>query len=237
MANKLKGLYGKSVTDQNGKIVLDFGATVPSDGGAGYAPGCLFIQTDGTDEATVWYANVGTASSCNFDAVDLNIAEAALLTGLTATSAELNRSADPTGRIVTTTATVLALTITQHAERVVLVDTNSTVANTVTLPVATGSGAKFTVINNIVQTQGTVVVAANGTDVMQGVCIAVDSTAGGGGDTFVTTASSDKVSMNLTTTGGLGGDMVEAWDKSANTWYVRVLTCGSGTLATPFSET
>lgn len=218
-------------------VLRAHGLTVPS-AVPGYARGCIFVHDDGADGSSL-YINNGSHTSCSFTPVpaDATMTILAALSTLTATAAELNRTADPSGRIVTTTATALSLTLTEHAERVVLIDTDSTVDNTFTLPVATGSGAKFTVVNNILQTQGTVVVAANGTDVMQGVCIAVDSTAGGGGDTFLTTATSDKVSMNLTTTGGLGGDMVEAWDKSANTWYVRVLTCGSGTLATPFSAT
>lgn len=159
------------------------------------------------------------------------------VSGLTATAAEINRSTDASARIVNSTATVLALTVTQHAERVVLVATNSTVANTFTLPVATGSGTKFTVVNNLAQTQGSVVFAANGTDVLQGICYALDSTAAADAMTFQTTASSDKVTLNRTTTGGLGGDMIEAWDKAANAWYVRVVINGSGSLATPFSET
>lgn len=154
---------------------------------------------------------------------------------VTATAAELNRATDISARVVTTTATALSLTITQHAERVVLVNTNSTVANTFTLPVATGSGAKFTVINNIQQTQGTVVVAANGTlDTFTGVALIGDTTAETAG-AFLTTATSDKLSMNRTTTGGLGGDQVELIDGAANVWTVRATLTGSGTLATPFS--
>lgn len=151
-----------------------------------------------------------------------------------ASSAELNRVADISTRIVTSTATALSLTVTQHADRVVLVNTNSTVANTFTLPVATGSGARFTIINNIAQTQGTVVVAANGTDVMKGVAYIGDTTAETAG-AFVTTATSDKISLNLTTTGALGGDSIECLDGAANTWTVRAFLTGSGTLATPFS--
>lgn len=153
-----------------------------------------------------------------------------------ATAAEITRSCDASARIVTTTATSLALTVTQHAERVVLINTNSTFANTFTLPVATGSGAKFTLINNIAQTQGTVVVAANGTDVMKGVALMFPTTAAGA-EAFLTSATSDKYSFDLTTTGGLGQDMVEAWDSAANTWNVRVTGVGSGTLATGFSQT
>lgn len=150
---------------------------------------------------------------------------------------ELTRVVDSAGRIVTSTATALSLTITEHADRVVVVNTNSTVANTFTLPAATGSGAYFRIVNNVVQTQGTVVIACAGDDVMQGAVHLVDSTAGGGCDSFVATATSDKVSMNLTTTGGLGGDFLEAWDIAADTYLVKGTFFGSGTLATPFSAT
>jgi hypothetical protein len=145
---------------------------------------------------------------------------------------------DTNTRIVTTTATALSLTVTEHAERVVLINSNSTVANTFTLPLATGSGVKMTLINNIAQTQGSVVVAANGTtNTLKGCALIGDTTAETAGS-FVTSASSDKVSLNRTTTGGVGpGDVVEAWDTASGVWSVRCTLLGSGTLATPFSET
>jgi len=157
-------------------------------------------------------------------------------TAVDATADELNRSNDASSRIVTSTATALSLTVTQHGERVLLVNTNSTVANTFTLPAATGSGVKFTVINNIAQTQGSVVVAANGTDVIKGLAVVAGSTVADA-QAFLTSATSDKVTFNRTTTGGLGQDSVECWDSAANTWNVRVIANGSGTLATPFSAT
>lgn len=145
---------------------------------------------------------------------------------------------DTNTRIVTTTATALSLTVTEHAERVVLINTNSTVANTFTLPLATGSGVKMTLINNIAQTQGSIVVAANGTtNTLKGSAIIADTTA----ETamgFLTSASSDKISLNRTTTGGLGpGEIVECWDTASGVWTVQARLMGSGTLATPFSET
>lgn len=190
----------------------------------GPARAAWFVPTS----ATQWYvtgdaAIVGTPTEQDLD-------------GLTATVPELNRSTDASARIVTTTATSLSLTVTQHAERIVLVNTNSTFANTFSLPAATGSGVKFTVVNNIVQTQGTVVVAANGTDVLNGVALMAGTTTTAA-EAFFTSASSDKVTLNLTTTGGLGGDEVEVWDVAANTWRVKVLGVGSGSLATPFSAT
>ena len=158
-------------------------------------------------------------------------------TALSATAAEINRSADASARIVTTTATALSLTVTEHGERIVLVNTNSTVANTFTLPLATGSGVKMTVINNIAQTQGTVVVAANGTtNTLAGVAVVVSSTEEAAG-CFLTSGTSDKITLNRTTSGGLRGDMIEAWDTAANVWTVKVFCNGSGALATPFSAT
>ena len=157
-------------------------------------------------------------------------------TQVNSTADELNRSTDASTRIVSTSATSLALSVTAHGERVLLVNTNSTVANTFTLPVATGSGVKFTVINNIAQTQGSVVVAANGTDVVKGVAVVVSSTEEAAA-AFLTSATSDKITLNAGTSGGLGYDTVECWDSAANVWNVRVSATGNGSLATPFAAT
>lgn len=48
--------------------LLASGITVPTDGEAGYATGCLFQHTDGGD-GTALYVNEGTVTSCNFNAV------------------------------------------------------------------------------------------------------------------------------------------------------------------------
>jgi hypothetical protein len=167
----------------------------------------------------------------------VDMTELGVLDGLTATAAELNRATDISARVVTTTATVLALTVTQHAERTVLINTNSTVANTFTLPVATGSGAKMTLIVNTPQTQGSIVVAASGTlDTLTGVARIVDTTAETAG-AFLTSASSDKITLNATTKGGLGGDRIEVLDGKANQWSIQADLSGSGTLETGFSQT
>ena len=194
--------------------------------------------TEGT--ATANRAVILDANSA-VDAVktaSLSIGASGSEVALTATPAEINRSADTSGRVVTSTATVLALTVTEHGERIVLINSNSTVANTFTLPVATGSGVKMTLVNNIAQTQGTVVVSANGTtDVLSGIAYNFGSTEETA-MSFVTSATSDKISLNLTTTGGgVGQDRVEAQDVAANTWNVVVHQVGSGALATPFSAT
>lgn len=161
------------------------------------------------------------------------------LDGITASTAELNQVADASARVVATTATALSLTVTEHADRVLLVNTNSTVANTFTLPLATGSGNKYTIRNNIAQTQGTVVIAANGTtNVLDGRVIAVDTTAVSDDVmSWATSATSDKISLDLTTTGGLRYDTINALDVSTGVYLVDGITYGSGDLATPFSAT
>lgn len=153
--------------------------------------------------------------------------------GITATAAMIDRNTNAAARVVTTTATTLALTITQHGERLLLINTNSTVANTFTLPAATGSGTHYKLVNGIAQTQGSVVV--NTTSVFAGRVAALDSTASADASVFKTSATSNTITMNRTTTGGIGYDSVDAWDVASGTYYVEVVTNGSGTLATPFS--
>ncbi len=68
---------GASVTGQmfNTPLgyLLAYGNTVPSDAAVGYAPGCIFIQTDGVSQTTT-YLNVGTKASADFDSVSADVA-------------------------------------------------------------------------------------------------------------------------------------------------------------------
>lgn len=52
--------------DADGKILMAGGADVPTDATAGYAKGCIFIQTDG-GVATTFYVNEGSNTSCDFN--------------------------------------------------------------------------------------------------------------------------------------------------------------------------
>jgi hypothetical protein len=49
-------------------ILLALGTTVPSDGAAGYATGCLFMHTDG-GAGTSLYVNEGSVTSADFNAL------------------------------------------------------------------------------------------------------------------------------------------------------------------------
>ena len=50
-------------------IYIASGATVPTNATAGYAKGCIFFKSDGTTLDNTLYLNIGSASSCNFDAM------------------------------------------------------------------------------------------------------------------------------------------------------------------------
>lgn len=157
------------------------------------------------------------------------------LGGVIATAAELNRVADVSTRIVSTTAATLAVTLAAHDSKTVVLA--STHTQTLTLPAATGSGAKFMFAVSTTGTDGSKVIkVANTADVMAGASI-VNSTSTAEASSFLTSATSDTITLNNTTTGGIAGTTVEITDIAASTFLVRVEASSSGTVATPFSAT
>lgn len=74
-------------------ILFDQGTTVPADGTADYAPGAIFINTDGSADAN-FYINQGSLTSSNFDPIDVgtilasNVPVLDTATWFTATNAE-----------------------------------------------------------------------------------------------------------------------------------------------------
>jgi len=49
-------------------FLIASGPTLPTDGDAGYQPGCIFIHTDGTDGSAL-YVNEGTVTACDFNLI------------------------------------------------------------------------------------------------------------------------------------------------------------------------
>jgi hypothetical protein len=135
--------------------------------------------------------------------------------------------------IVNTTATLLSLTQAAHANRVV---TNNSAAITITLPAATGTGDTYTIYQQTAATATSSVYAANGTDVLQGVAW-VSTTSTDNAEAFATSATSDKVSVNGTTTGGVVGDKWVFVDVASGKWNVQGYISQTGNTATPFSAT
>ena len=139
------------------------------------------------------------------------------------------------GATVSTTATTLSVTQTQHAGRIVRVATTSPVI--VTLPAASGTGDTYTFFMAVAATgtESTIKVA-NATDVMKGVVWAATTTSDNA-EAFITTATSDSIEMNGTTKGGVIGDRYELTDIATGVWSVKGFTAPTGTEATPFDAT
>lgn len=57
------------LTDGSGNILWATGTSVPTDGSAGYAKGCLFIDTDVATGTTGLNCNKGTTASSQFTAI------------------------------------------------------------------------------------------------------------------------------------------------------------------------
>lgn len=147
---------------------------------------------------------------------------------------------DPTESVVRlTTAANRSLNAADHAGRLVVIEAEFTnAAQTITMPKANGSGARYELVNILAPATQNIVVAALGADVFRGISMVLDSTAQNAGvDVFQTSATSDKYTFDKTTTGGLGGDRMVLVDVASGTWQVEVLAVGSGNVATGFSET
>ncbi len=64
-------LFKAKVRDNSGEhgVLFAQGETVPADAATGYATGCLFTKLDNADHSDLLYANIGDASSANFNLV------------------------------------------------------------------------------------------------------------------------------------------------------------------------
>jgi len=113
---------------------------------------------------------------------------------------------------------------------------NAAAGLTLTLPEASGTGMRYTIVIGTTVTSNSVVIAANGTDTMTGLAI---SAADGGNSVngWETAADTDKVTFNGSTTGGIKGDIVELIDCADALWSVRVMSSSTGTEATCFAST
>lgn len=155
----------------SGNVLEAHGATVPSNGDAGYEPGCLFRNTTASSGGTL-YINEGTSSSALFSSVTTggtNSSAAINSTG-TATAAQV-----ATGRITSTsgaattitlpTGTLLGTALGATAGTVFdLIIDNTAGANTVTIAVAT-NGIKSDAANTTAASFGQVTVASGVTGI------------------------------------------------------------------------
>ena len=144
-----------------------------------------------------------------------------------------------TGATLATTpvdATAATLTVTQatHGGRTVTFNRAGGIATT--LPAASGTGTIYRFVVATTFTGSATIKVANSSDVMTGTALLLQD----GGDTvvgFATGATSDTITMDGSTTGGLKGAHVIVTDVATNLFHVHYVSDASGTEATPFSAT
>jgi hypothetical protein len=135
--------------------------------------------------------------------------------------------------IVTVTTATVSITDEAHVgQRVIF---NRAAGVTATLPEATGSGNRYEFIGLADASGSQIIKVADSTDVMMGTAYLGNDSAGA--SCFYTADTSDTITMDGSTKGGLKGWRVVCDDIAANTWAVMVMSEASGAEATPFSAT
>ena len=128
--------------------------------------------------------------------------------------------------------TATSLTLSQDAHSGHIVVSNLPAAQTFTLPAATGSGNVYQVFVKTTKTGNLVIQVASASDVMNGVIgVATDAA----GVNIPTAATSDTLTMNGSTTGGVQGSYARLADVASGVWHVSGGLVSTGTEATPFS--
>src|SRR5207302_6420926 len=125
-----KAQYAPDIIIENGigQALLAASTTVPADATAGYAPGCIYYDTDATVGSQVWI-NEGTASSSVFRPV----------------------TAFGGGRgTVVAAGSTLTLTAATHRGKTIAWDTLT--GSVVTLPAATGTGDLYRLVVTVLAT-------------------------------------------------------------------------------------
>lgn len=157
---------------------------------------------------------------------------------LTATPTELNNAADISTRAYAVGSS-LSITEATHAGRLGKLDTAT--GSTVTLPAATGSGARYYFAVSVLATSNSHIIKVNatpGTDVLRGYILNSDSDSSDAFAGWNTTSTSDTITLNRSTTGSVYiGEMIEITDIKAGFFAVTGWTGGTGSVATPFSAT
>jgi len=154
-----------------------------------------------------------------------------------ATAAEISRACDVSTRIVNCTASTLAVTEADHANKTIVLDLAAGIA--VTLPAA-AAGLKFRFIVKTTFTGAATIKSATGADIMIGYALM-------GNDTDNTVVrwpvvagdTADTIDMlgTANSTGGLAGQEIEIEGLAANLWFVKIVGDAAGTEATPFTNT
>ena len=143
----------------------------------------------------------------------------------------INEQAAILAEVVAPATGDLTLTAALYGNRILYYDDAD---GTITLPAATGSGNRYTVVVKTAFTAGTIQVAS-AADSFYGGIVGVDDDADAA-YTWKAETNDDTVNASGTATGGKVGDWYEFIDVAATKWLVRGFITQSGASeATPFS--
>ena len=133
---------------------------------------------------------------------------------------------------VPVTVTV-STTLSRNVHSNTIVSLASETGRTLTLPASSGKGDVYTIfIKTTVSSGSAVVQVANSTDVIQG---ALHLTTDIAGTSMPTSGTTDTITMNGSTTGGVIGSWLRLTDVSSGFWMLEGGLVCTGAEATPFS--
>ena len=218
--------------------------SAPSSGGITLTPQAgSTVALGGIATATELHATLAefTTLRCNAlqnDTSNGNITITAQGTGIVAIEPQVTLTGSFKQAIHTFTGDD-AITETEHAGRTLLLgEVGGNAQVTLTLPDATGSGTTYKFVVSVTNTSNYIIKVPDANNTIDGVItfLDMDGTAVTG---YGTAATSDTITLNGTTTGGLLGDHIELIDILADKWHVRgCLRVPTGSNpATPFSAT
>ena len=197
------------------------------------------LGTQGTGPVKIGQTEISTTASTITGLVtngDITITPQG--TGAVTTANQLTLTGSFKQAIHTFTATD-AITEAEHAGRTLLLgEVGGNAEVTLTLPDATGSGTTYKFVVSVTNTSNYVIKVPDANNTIDGIItyLDLDGTAVTG---YGTAATSDTITLNGTTTGGLLGDHLELIDIATDQWHVRGcmrVPTGSNP-ATPFSAT
>lgn len=131
------------------------------------------------------------------------------------------------------TTKTASFTLDRHIHAGSVVNLSAAAGLTVTLPASAGTGDVYTLfVKTTVTSNNDIIQVANGTDVINGgVALSTDI----GGTNMLASATSDTITMNGSTTGGLAGSWVRLVDVASGFWMAEGFLVTTGTEGSPWS--
>lgn len=192
-----------------------YGAGPPTNGQAGFVPGCTYQNISATLAGTFLYVNTGTSTSSVWTPIAVTFGSPLLA--------------------IPAATTTLTLTPSLHAGKWLEIAPTGGLA--ITPPAATGTGNTYRFYCTAAITGGSFTFdakAGNASDVLYGW---IQTNKAGTFTPYANASNTNLLTLNGTTTGGAAiGDWFEVQDMATNQWKLTGFFTQSGTIATPLSN-